>query len=218
MGLFGQAKQKDPKELVQEITRNLNKEGRGIDRQIRSIEREQDKVKRSLKDAAKKNQKDVCAVLAKEIVNSRKVVNRLHTSKAQMSSVSMQMKNQLSVLRVTGALQKSTEVMKSMQALVKIPELQTIMMEMSKEMMKAGIIEEMLEDTFESLDDQEELDEAAQEEVDKVLFEITAGALGEAPAAVDNELPTPAASVAVESDEEEEEVEDMQARLEALRS
>ena len=33
----------------------------------------------------------------------------------------------------------------------------------------------MLEDTFESLDDQEELDEAAQEEVDKVLFEITAG-------------------------------------------
>ncbi len=44
------------------------------------------------------------------------------------------------------------------------------------------------------------------------------GALGEAPAAVDHELPTPAASVAVESDEEEEEVEDMQARLEALRS
>ncbi len=33
----------------------------------------------------------------------------------------------------------------------------------------------MLEDTFESMDDQEELDEAAQEEVDKVLFEITAG-------------------------------------------
>ena len=44
---------------------------------------------------------------------------------------------------------------------------------------QAGIIEEMLEDTFESLEDQEELDEAAQEEVDKVLFEITAGKLEE---------------------------------------
>ena len=62
---------------------------------IIAIEREQEKVKRSLKDAAKKNQKDVCVVLAKEIVNSKKAVNRLHTSKAQMSSVSMQMKNQL---------------------------------------------------------------------------------------------------------------------------
>ena len=47
---------------------------------------------------------------------------------------------------------------------------------------------------------------------------FSAGALGEAPAAVDHELPTPAGATAVSSDEEEEEVEDMQARLEALRS
>ena len=46
------------------------------------------------------------------------------------------------------------------------------------------IIEEMLEDTMEGLEGEEELEEAAQEEVDKVLFELTAGALGEAPAAV----------------------------------
>ena len=44
------------------------------------------------------------------------------------------------VLRVSGALQKSTEVMKSMQALVKIPELQATMMEMSKEMMKVSLL------------------------------------------------------------------------------
>ena len=41
--------------------------------------------------------------------------------------------------------------------------------------LQAGIIEEMMEDTMESLDDQDELEEEAQEEVDKVLFEITAG-------------------------------------------
>lgn len=33
----------------------------------------------------------------------------------------------------------------------------------------------MLEDTFESMEDQEELEDAAQEEVDKILFEVTAG-------------------------------------------
>ena len=38
---------------------------------------------------------------------------------------------------------------------------------MSKEMMKAGIIEEMMEDTFEGMEDQDELEDAAQEEVSK---------------------------------------------------
>lgn len=34
--------------------------------------------------------------------------------------------------------------------------------------MKAGIIEEMMEDTMDILEDQDELEEEAQEEVDKV--------------------------------------------------
>lgn len=33
----------------------------------------------------------------------------------------------------------------------------------------------MLEDTFESMEDQEEMEEEAEMEVDKILFEITAG-------------------------------------------
>lgn len=33
----------------------------------------------------------------------------------------------------------------------------------------------MLEDTFESMEDGEEMEEEAEEEVDRILFEITAG-------------------------------------------
>lgn len=44
----------------------------------------------------------------------------------------------LAVVRVAGALQKSTEVMKAMQNLVKIPEIQANMRELSKEMMKVS--------------------------------------------------------------------------------
>ena len=53
------------------------------------------KVQRSLKEAAKKNQKDVCAILAKEIIRSRKAVSKIYASKAQLNSVEMSMKNQL---------------------------------------------------------------------------------------------------------------------------
>ncbi|XP_036728762.1 charged multivesicular body protein 3 [Balaenoptera musculus] len=221
MGLFGKTPEKPPKELVNEWSLKIRKEMRVVDRQIRDIQREEEKVKRSVKDAAKKGQKDVCVVLAKEMIRSRKTVSKLYASKAHMNSVLMGMKNQLAVLRVAGSLQKSTEVMKAMQSLVKIPEIQATMRDLSKEMMKAGIIEEMLEDTFESMDDQEEMEEAAEMEIDKILFEITTGALGKAPSKVTDALPEPelpGAMAASEDEEEEEALEAMQSRLATLRS
>ncbi|XP_017266647.1 charged multivesicular body protein 3 [Kryptolebias marmoratus] len=220
MGLFGRTPEKPPKDLINEWSLKIRKEMRVIDRQIRDIQREEEKVKRSIKDAAKKGQKDVCVILAKEMIQSKRAVSKLYASKAQMNSVLLSMKNQLAVVRVAGALQKSTEVMKAMQSLVKIPEIQATMRELSKEMMKAGIIEEMLEDTFESMEDEEEMEEAAEEEVDKILFEITAGALGKAPSKVTDALPDlqPPAAAAASEDESEEDMEAMQSRLEALRS
>ncbi|XP_024097679.1 charged multivesicular body protein 3 isoform X4 [Pongo abelii] len=207
---------------VNEWSLKIRKEMRVVDRQIRDIQREEEKVKRSVKDAAKKGQKDVCVVLAKEMIRSRKAVSKLYASKAHMNSVLMGMKNQLAVLRVAGSLQKSTEVMKAMQSLVKIPEIQATMRELSKEMMKAGIIEEMLEDTFESMDDQEEMEEEAEMEIDRILFEITAGALGKAPSKVTDALPEPEPSGAMAASEDEEEEEEaleaMQSRLATLRS
>ncbi|XP_020775282.1 charged multivesicular body protein 3 [Boleophthalmus pectinirostris] len=221
MGLFGRTPDKAPKEMVNEWSGKIRKEMRVIDRQIRDIQREQEKVKRSIKEAAKKGEKDVCIILAKEIIQSKRAVTKLYASKAHMNSVQLSMKNQLALVRVSGSLQKSTEVMKAMQSLIKVPEIQATMRELSKEMLKAGIIEEMLEDTFESMEDGEDMEEAAEEEVDKILFEITAGALGKAPSKVTDELPEmPAgAGAAAASDaESEEDIEEMQSRLAALRS
>jgi len=218
MGLFG--KSKTSKETVQELNSKLRKEGNQLDRQIRSIQREEEKVKRSLKDAAKKGDKDVCKILAKEIIQSRKAVNKLYTAKAHINSVGLNMKNQLATLRISGAIQQSTEVMVAMQRLVKVPEVSQIMQEMSREMMKAGIIEEMMEDTMESvLEDDDELEEEAEEEVEKLLWEVTAGHMGLAPAAGSDALPTPAAAPAqAEADSDEEDLEEMKNRLEALKS
>ena len=85
----------------------------------------------------------MCVIYAKEIVRSRKAVSRVCASKAQINSVILGINHQLASLRVAGSIQKSTEVMKSMQALVKVPEVAQTMQELSREMMKAGIIEEV---------------------------------------------------------------------------
>ncbi|XP_037091946.1 charged multivesicular body protein 3-like [Pollicipes pollicipes] len=218
MGLFGRSKEPDPKEQVNEWAKRLRKEGYQLDRQIRGIQREEEKVKRSLKEAAKKGDKAVCTVLAKEVIHSRKAIGRIYTTKAQINSVQLQMKQQLAQIRVAGAMSQSTEVMQAMQQLVKMPEVAKTMQEMSKEMMKAGILEEMMEDTFEGLEDQDDLEEAAQEEVDKVLWEITKGEIGRAPDAVADSLPAAEPAAAAQESDGEEQLEAMQERLQALRS
>ncbi|KAG7238519.1 hypothetical protein INR49_030792 [Caranx melampygus] len=182
MGLFGRTPEKPPKDLINEWSQKIRREMRVIDRQIRDIQREEEKVKRSIKDAAKKGQKDVCVILAKEMIQSKRAVTKLYASKAQMNSVLLSMKNQLDIHS------------------------------------QAGIIEEMLEDTFESMEDGEEMEEAAEAEVDKILFEITAGALGKAPSKVVDALPEmePAGATAASEDESEEDIEAMQrCRLDA---
>ncbi|CAI6369252.1 unnamed protein product [Macrosiphum euphorbiae] len=218
MGIFGKSATVDPKDQVKQWTSTIRKETYKLDRQIRGIQREEEKVKRSMKEAAKKGNKDVCIILAKEILRSRKTINKLITSKTHMSSIQMQMKNQLSVLRMAGSLQKSTEVMQTMHNLIKVPEVAATMRDLSKEMMKAGIIEEMLDDTMENvMDDPEDMEEEAQSEIDKVLWEITAGALGQAPMAVTE---TPGGSVLQETEavEEDDDLEEMKNRLQALKS
>uniref|UniRef100_A0A8C5P5M1 Charged multivesicular body protein 3 pseudogene n=1 Tax=Jaculus jaculus TaxID=51337 RepID=A0A8C5P5M1_JACJA len=204
MGLFEKTQEKPPKELVNEWSLKIRKEMRVVDRQIRDIQREEEKVKQSVKDVAKKGQKDVCVFLAKEMVRSMKAVSKLYASR-----------NQLVVLQVAGSLQKSREMMKAMQSLVKIPKIQATMWDQSKEMMKARIIEEMLEDTFESMEDQEEMEEAAEMEIDKILFEVTAGALGKAPSKVTDALPE---ALGGSDNEEEDDLEATQSRLAILRS
>jgi charged multivesicular body protein 3 len=119
----------------------------------------------------------------------------------------------LATMKVAGNLQKSTDVMKLVNGLVKLPQIASTMQELQKEMMKAGIIEEMLEDVMD-INDEDEIEEEAEEEVEKVLFELTNGLLGEAKV-TNTELP-------VEEEEAvpaqvEDDLDDMKARLEALK-
>ncbi|KAL0276615.1 UNVERIFIED_CONTAM: hypothetical protein PYX00_004154 [Menopon gallinae] len=220
MGLFGKTQEKSPKDMVQEWTHKLRKEGYALDRQVRGIMREEEKIKRSLKEAAKKGDKDVCVILAKEVIKARKAIAKIHTTKTHLNSVQLQMKNQLAQAKITGHMSSSTEIMAGMNHLTQIPEIKYVATKLQKEMIKAGIIEEMLEETFEGMEDTEEMEEEAQGEVDRILWELTAGQLGKAPPAVTGSLPplSVGEGTSAEYEENEEELENMRSRLDALRS
>ncbi|KAL6764051.1 Snf7-domain-containing protein [Haematococcus lacustris] len=205
----------DPKELVRKWQATLRQEQRALDRQVREIKVEENKVKKSIKEAAKRGDLVTAKTLAKEVIHSRHAVSRLVTNKAQLMSIGNALTTQMAMVRVTATLSKSTEVMQAVTAAMRMPEMQKTMMEMSREMMKAGLIDEMMSDAVDGALDDAELDEETEEQVAAVLDEIAKETAAALPAARRN-----AAQPQQEAGEEEEEddMAQLQARLQAVKS
>jgi len=204
-------------ERVRTWTSGLAKEQRSIERDMKKIERDEAKVKLELKKAAAAGQKQACVTYAKTLVKSQKVRNRLMETKTRIGSVITTIKVNHAQVKVAGALQQSARIMQGMSQLMNMPAIAKTAKSMAMEMQKAGFIEEMVEDAMSATEDAD-IDEKADEEVDKVLFEITAGQLGKMPNLKDrpkqaDKVEEPAV---VDDSKEDAELEAMKAKLEQL--
>lgn len=186
-GKAAATKEEDTKDLIKKWTREIKEQSRGMDRQVREIQREQDKIKRDAKVAAKKNETSVLKSMAKNIVMSRKAIERIEMTKAQLNSVALSLQTHGAMSKVASTLTKSTAIMKSMSALIKAPELAGTMRKMGEEMAKAGIIDSMLGDAMDAAAP-EGFDEEVDEVVEQAMWEITAGLMGKAPTALSGGL------------------------------
>lgn len=171
---------KSPEDQVKEWIRRLRREQRQVEMQVSRIQREQAKVQTAMKQAAKKEDPSL-RILATELVHSRKAVNRLYAAKAKMNSVSMELSHQMAQVKMMHAMGQSTEIMREMNSLIRIPEVCGTMQAMSKEMCKAGMMGEMVNDTLDSALGNDDIDdEELETEVNKVVEEITLQAVGSA--------------------------------------
>jgi charged multivesicular body protein 3 len=157
---------------------------------------------------------------ARELVRIRRQTSRLTTSRAQLQSVGMQVNEAFSVRKIQGSLQKSTGIMKDVNTLVRLPELSLTMHQLSAELVRAGIIEEIVDDAMPNDELYEGEDDEAEEEVDKILQEILSGKLSQPAAVKPAAEPVEATPVESEPEFEDQEatLEQMRGRLEALKS
>jgi len=200
MSLFG--KKITPEEHVKKWKRELKHEERNLERTIREIDLQEQKTKREIKLLAKKGDLASAKILAKELLRSRKAKERLYKSKAELNSVSMQLTQNLAMMKMAKTMQKSTQIMSFMNQLVRLPQLNKVMVAMAREMEKAGLIEEVMDDVL----DTDEVEEEAEEEVSKVIEELTMGLKTATPG---SELP---------EKEKEQGMDDLEARLSSLKA
>ncbi|KAL0460145.1 UNVERIFIED_CONTAM: Vacuolar protein sorting-associated protein [Sesamum latifolium] len=225
----------NPQQLLRDWQRRLRQECRNIERQIRVFNEDfglllvvgliryterREECAEGDQRAAKRNDMGSAKALAKELVRSRKTVNRLYENKAQLNSISMHLGESVAVARTVGHLSKSAEVMKLLNNLMKAPQVAATMQEFTKEMTKAGVIEEMVNEAVDDALDSEDIEEETEEEIDKVLTAIAGETAAQLPEAVRKQkLKQPETSEeAEENADDDEELEEMRARLARVRS
>lgn len=155
---------------------------------------------------------------ARELVRIRRQSTRLTTSRAQLQSVQMQVNEAFSMRKIQGSLKKSTGIMKDVNTLVRLPELTSTMHQLSAELVRAGIIEEMVDDAIPNDELLEGEEAEADAEVDKVLQEILHGKLSQVEDVQQKPLEVEETGVQDAVEDQEATLEQMRGRLEALKS
>ena len=199
---------------------------RKLDRDIQQLKAAESKAKNFILQANKRAQRNSSQakqaaqdtrIYARELIRARKQNARLATSKAQLQSVQMQVNETFSVRKIEGSIRASTGIMKDVNSLVRLPELTGTMRELSQELVRAGIIEEMVGDSLPDSELLEGEDDEAEAEVDKILTEILKDRLP--PTAQKPEEAIPTQPVGEEEEEDQQEMlAQMRGRLEALKS
>ena len=196
---------------------------RKLDREIMNLKSLDSKTRNLILQASKRAQRNPSQakqasaetrIFARELLRVRKQEQRLTTSKATLQSVKMQVNEAFGMRKIEASIKNSVGIMKDVNTLMRLPELTGTMQELSMELVKAGIIEEMVEDSLPNNELLEGEDEEAESEVDKVLGEILKDKV-QAPAVPVDQSTEPAVEEDLDS---EEMMAQMRGRLEALKS
>ncbi|KAG7810497.1 hypothetical protein KL921_002992 [Ogataea angusta] len=200
----------DPKEQYRRCQSALRKNKRQIERQLQDLNAVEKKTKTLIRAAVKKDDMKTAKMYAREYKNVARTIQRVTVSKVTLESIGMKLAEQQQMIKLKGSMQKSTEIMRDMNQLVRLPQIGHTVQELSRELMKSGVIDEMMDDMLETTDIYEDEED---EDVDEVLRDI----LDEKPHP-EVQLPEMARPEEPEPEEVDDELlENMRERLSALQ-
>lgn len=181
-----------PAERLRKHQRSLEKTQRELDRERVKLENQEKKLIQDIKKSAKNGQMGACKIQAKDLVRTRRYIEKFYSMRTQLQAISLRI--QVCLFRISwGVLRQKTDaciyqtvrtneqmmqamkgatgVLGSMNRNMNLPALQRIAMEFEKENDIMDQRQEMMDDAIDDvtgLEDEEEGDEI----VDQVLEEI----------------------------------------------
>ncbi|KAF8344330.1 Snf7-domain-containing protein [Cantharellus anzutake] len=166
--LFGRSM--TPAERLRQHQRALAKAQRELDRERTKLEQQEKKLVGDIKRSAKVGQMNAAKVQAKDLVRTRKYVQKFYQMRTQLQAVSLRIQTLRSNQQMADAMRGATRAMASMNRGLNLPQIQRIMTEFEKESATMDMKEEMMSDAVDDVMDDEVEDE--EEEGEKILKEV----------------------------------------------
>lgn len=211
----------DPKEQHRKIRTLVRRNGRSLDKSLRELNALQSKTQALIKRSAKQNDTRSVRIYARELYQINKQYKRMYTSKAQLQSVGMKIDEAFRMQSLQENMALSAGLMREVNSLVRLPYLQSSMMELEKELVKSGLISEMIDDTMEMATEDEDMEEEAEQEVKKIVDQYTSSKLDELDDIPADELPGKEEEIVPDDkidDEADNMLNEMRERLKALQN
>jgi charged multivesicular body protein 2A len=168
--IFG--KPKTSKELMREYKRGIERSIREIDREREKIQMQEKKQIAEMKQLAKKNQHEAVRIMARNLVQTRRYITKFHKMKAQLNGISLQMTTMSSTQEMTKAMASAGRAMTMMNKQMNLPAMQQIIKDFSQQSEIMDMKEEMVGDAIDGAMEDENDEEEEENLVNQVLDEI----------------------------------------------
>jgi charged multivesicular body protein 2A len=159
-----------PAERLRQHQRALAKAQRELDRERTKLEQSEKKLIMDIKKSAKAGQLNACKVMAKDLVRTRRYVQKFYQMRTQLQAVGLRIQTLRSNQQMTDAMRGATRAMKSMNRGLNLPQIQRIMNEFERESATMDMKEEMTNEVIDDVMDDDLEDE--EEEGDKILKQV----------------------------------------------
>ncbi|KAF8425190.1 Snf7-domain-containing protein [Tirmania nivea] len=218
-------KRQTPQERLRKHQRALEKAQRELDRERQKLEGQEKKLILEIKKSAKNGQMGACKIQAKDLVRTRRYIQKFYQMKTQLQAVSLRIQTVRSNEQMMQSMKGATTLLGSMNRSMNLPALQRIAMEFERENDIMDQREEMMGDAIDDvtgLDDEEETDEVVNQVLDELGLDLGM-ALGDTPTGIASKSAPESARVAQAvgghggaggADDDDG---DLQARLDSLR-
>ncbi|GAB1320325.1 ESCRT-III subunit protein did4 [Madurella fahalii] len=214
-------KRMTPAERLRKNQRLLDKAIRELDQQRVKLEKQEKTLVTQIRQSAQKGQMGACKIQAKDLVRTRRYIEKFYGMKSQLQKISLRLQTYRTNEQMMQAMKGATMALGSMNRTMDLPSLQRIAMEFERENDIMGERQEMMDDAVDDAMDigvEEEGDEVVEQVLEEIGVDLNQ-ALGETPSGLQsNTVPETKVAQAVGGggggDPGDD---DLQARLDSLR-
>merc|ERR1711939_926752 len=207
-----------PAERLRKHQRSLEKTQRELDRERVKLENQEKKLIQEIKKSAKNGQMGACKIQAKDLVRTRRYIEKFYSMRTQLQAISLRIQTVRTNEQMMQAMKGATGVLGNMNRSMNLPALQRIAMGFEKENDIMDQRQEMMDDAIDDvtgLEDEEEGEEVVNQVLDEIGVDLNQ-ALGETPSGI-QKAAVPEGRVAQAIGGGGGEDDDLQARLDSLR-